>query len=76
MNVAEASLSLKSASLSKKSHKKSKGFYRIITVLLGWVPLSLGIKLRNFIYPTIFAKVGSSVQIEPSVNFTRTYLIH
>lgn len=49
--------------------------YRIVTVLSGWIPLSVGIKLRNLTYRIIFAHLGSSVQIEPSVNFTRTYLI-
>lgn len=49
--------------------------YRIVTVLIGWIPLAIGIKLRNLIYHLFFSQIGTSVQIEPNVNFTRTYLI-
>lgn len=49
--------------------------YRIVTVLIGSIPLAIGIKLRNLIYHLVFSQIGASVQIEPNVNFTRTYLI-
>lgn len=61
--------------VSQKSSARLGRSYRVITSLIGGVPLSLGMKLRGVLYRSIFASMGTSIQIEPEVNFTRTYLI-
>ena len=61
---------------NQSNYLKFDRAYRGITTLVGWIPLSVGMKLRKLIYPSVFASVGTNVQIEPNVNFTRTYLIH
>lgn len=43
------------------------------TTLVGWLPLSIGRKLRRVLYRGIFKQVGRSVQIEPLVEFINTY---
>ena len=48
---------------------------KIITTLLGYVPLLPGLGLRYLVYPTIFRKMGRSVRIEPDVRFKNSQLI-
>jgi len=40
---------------------------RVVTALVGWVPLSLGFKLRERLYRKLFAKVGTFPYIQPGV---------
>ncbi len=45
----------------------------LVTTLLGWIPsIALGSKLRNVLYRTIFARIGSSVYIQNGVEFLNT----
>lgn len=60
---------------SKKNKIPLKKIERLITTCIQWIPLSPGMKLRNFVYRSIFLQIGTSVQIEPNVNFTKPYLI-
>lgn len=59
----------------KSSHPKFNQNYRGVMTLVEGIPLSVGMKLRRLVYPHIFARMGTNVQIEPNVNFTRSYLI-
>ncbi|MBE9177118.1 acyltransferase [Oculatella sp. LEGE 06141] len=45
----------------------SRRWETIAIALLGWMPLSIGKKLRQLVYPTILAKLGSAVDIAPGV---------
>jgi acetyltransferase-like isoleucine patch superfamily enzyme len=40
-----------------------------ITALIGSIPMIVGKKLRQFIYPSLFKKFGRNVDIEPGVQF-------
>lgn len=42
----------------------------LVTTLVGWVPLPIGVKLRNLLYRSIFQQTGKSVCIQPDVEFT------
>jgi acetyltransferase-like isoleucine patch superfamily enzyme/putative methionine-R-sulfoxide reductase with GAF domain len=45
----------------------------LVTTFLGWIPsIALGSKLRNVLYRTIFARIGSSVYIQNGVEFLGT----
>jgi acetyltransferase-like isoleucine patch superfamily enzyme len=41
----------------------------LVINLVEWVPAKLGIKLRNLLYRWMFERFGTSVQIQPSVEF-------
>ncbi|NEU72825.1 GAF domain-containing protein [Hassallia byssoidea VB512170] len=42
----------------------------LVTTILGWIPsIALGAKLRNVLYRSIFARIGSSVYIQNGVEF-------
>lgn len=43
----------------------------ILTALVAWIPKAPGIVLRNWVYRFLFAKVGSSVRIQPGVEFVQ-----
>ena len=60
---------------NQKSPIQLSQIARIVTTAIEGIPLSVGMKLRRLIYPHIFARMGANVQIEPKVNFTRSYLI-
>ncbi len=48
----------------------------LFTTFLGWIPsIALGAKLRNVLYRTIFARIGSSVYIQNGVEFLGTSCI-
>lgn len=48
----------------------------LVTTILGWIPsIALGAKLRNVLYRSIFARIGSSVYIQNGVEFIGTYCI-
>lgn len=47
----------------------------LITTLVGTIPLSPGFTLRKLLYPTIFKRMGSSVYIQPGVEFIRACCI-
>lgn len=74
MSVAQ-NKSISESPCNKESRVKFGRTYRLVTTLVGWTPLSLGMKLRNFIYRIVFEKMGAAIQIEQNVHFTRTYLI-
>ncbi len=59
----------------QKNQGKMGRSYRVAIALLAPIPLSVGMKLRNWLYPGIFARMGSNVQIEPNVEFNQTYWI-
>jgi hypothetical protein len=62
--------------LDRKNNQGKLGrSYRVAIALLAPIPLSVGMKLRNWLYPRIFARMGSNVQIEPNVEFNQTYWI-
>lgn len=48
---------------------------KIITTLLGWIPLLPGLGLRYLLYPTIFRKMGRSVKIYPDVRLKNSQWI-
>ncbi len=54
-----------SLSKPKRLHKLES----IAISLVGWVPTSVGKKLRSLLYRPIFERLGSSVQIHPGVEF-------
>ncbi|MGK7952954.1 MAG: DapH/DapD/GlmU-related protein [Xenococcaceae cyanobacterium] len=74
MNLQDYS-SIATKSDFQKKQISLKKIERLITTCFQWIPLSLGMKLRNFVYHYIFCQIGTSVQIEPNVNFTKPYLI-
>lgn len=74
MSVGQERLSLKSH-LKQEENLKWGRNYRIAIALLGGIPLSLGMKIRHFLYQGFFKHLGNDVQIEPNVEFTRTYRI-
>ncbi|MEW5861312.1 MAG: acyltransferase [Cyanobacteriota bacterium] len=47
----------------------------LLITLLGWVPSSLGLVLRNHLYGTILRRIGTSVLIQPGVEFIRACCI-
>ncbi|MBD2743572.1 acyltransferase [Coleofasciculus sp. FACHB-1120] len=47
----------------------------LLITLLGWVPLSLGLALRNHLYGNILRRIGTSVLIQPGVEFIRACCI-
>lgn len=48
----------------------------LVTTFLGWIPsIALGAKLRNILYRSIFARIGSSVYIQNGVEFLNTSCI-
>ncbi len=48
----------------------------LVTTSLGWIPtIALGAKLRNILYRTIFARIGSSVYIGQGAEFLGTSCI-
>ena len=59
----------------KNLNVKFRFTYRLVLSLVEGLPLSAGMKLRRLAYRSVFAKLGNSVQLEPNVNFTRTYLV-
>ncbi|MBW4486462.1 MAG: acyltransferase [Trichocoleus desertorum ATA4-8-CV12] len=52
-------------STAQRSHRQEA----FITALVGWVPLSPGFSLRQKLYHSIFAKLGSLVFIRPGAEF-------
>lgn len=49
--------------------QRSRRQEALITTLVGWVPLSPGFALRQKLYRSIFAKLGSPVFIRPGAEF-------
>ncbi|WP_293140971.1 acyltransferase [Okeania sp. SIO3I5] len=47
-----------------------RGKTMVLTTLVGWVPLPPGIVLRSLLYRTMFRRIGKSVRIQSSVEFT------
>lgn len=54
---------------TKKSPKLMRLKEVLVTTSLGWIPTTLGAKLRNLAYRTIFRRLGDSVFIQNSVEF-------
>lgn len=48
---------------------------KIITTLLGWIPLLPGLAVRYLLYPTIFSKMGRSVKVYPDVRLKNSQRI-
>ncbi|MEM8831456.1 MAG: acyltransferase [Cyanobacteria bacterium P01_G01_bin.19] len=48
---------------------------KIITTLLGWIPLLPGLAVRYLLYPTIFSKMGRSVKVYPDVRLRNSHRI-
>lgn len=42
---------------------------RLVTLLVGWVPLSVGTRLRNLLYKAVLHQLGQAVNIQPGVSF-------
>lgn len=42
---------------------------RILTALVGWIPLSIGTRIRSLLYRAIFRHLGESVNIRANVSF-------
>ena len=42
-----------------------------LTALVEWIPRKPGIVIRNWVYPSLFARLGSSVRIRSRVEFVR-----
>ena len=42
-----------------------------LTALVEWIPRKPGIIIRNWVYPSLFARLGSSVRIRSRVEFVR-----
>ncbi|WP_277877459.1 MULTISPECIES: acyltransferase [Cyanophyceae] len=47
----------------------------LFITFFGWFPLSIGLKLRNFFYRSILGRIGTSVLIQPGVEFIRACCI-
>ncbi len=43
----------------------------ILTALVEWIPRAPGIVLRNWLYRSLFAKIGNSVRIQPGVELVQ-----
>ena len=57
-----------------KTQPDSLWLYRkesILTSLVEWIPRAPGIVLRNWIYRSLFVKIGSSVRIDSGVEFVQ-----
>lgn len=54
-----------SLSKPKRLHKLES----VVIALVGWVPTSVGKKLRSLLYRPIFEQFGTAVQIHPGVEF-------
>jgi acetyltransferase-like isoleucine patch superfamily enzyme len=57
---------------TKKGRFRSQWSYwqeALVFALVTWVPLSPGKTLRRLAYRTVFARIGTSVQIEPGAEF-------
>lgn len=60
----------------KDRQKKSNSLwlYRkesILTALVEWIPRAPGVVMRNWVYRSLFAKIGDSVRIQPGVEFVQ-----
>ena len=56
------------------SNQRTTWSYRresILTALVEWIPKAPGIVLRNWVYQFLFAKLGSSVRIQPGVELVQ-----
>ncbi len=56
----------------QKQQSNSLWLYRnesILTALVEWIPRAPGVVLRNWVYRSLFAKIGDSVRIQPGVEF-------
>lgn len=62
---------IKQIFLSSLSKRKEA----LITASVSWVPLSIGIVLRRFIYRSIVSKIGRSVRIEPQVKLVNAFCL-
>ena len=52
-----------------KTHKETRKGTRLISLLVGWIPLSIGSRLRNLFYKAVLHQIGHSVNIQPGVSF-------
>ncbi|MDJ0572225.1 MAG: DapH/DapD/GlmU-related protein [Pleurocapsa sp. MO_192.B19] len=58
----------------RRTQSNSLWLYRqesILTALVEWIPRAPGIVLRNWVYRSLFAKIGNSVRIQPGVEFVQ-----
>lgn len=58
----------------EKIQSNSSWLYRkesILTALVEWIPRAPGIVLRNWVYRSLFGKIGNSVRIDPGVEFVQ-----
>ena len=58
----------------RKTLSNSWWLYRkesILTALVEWIPRAPGIVLRNWVYRSLFAKLGNSVRIQSGVEFVQ-----
>ncbi|MDJ0687947.1 MAG: DapH/DapD/GlmU-related protein [Xenococcaceae cyanobacterium MO_188.B32] len=56
----------------RKKQSNSLWLYRkesILTALVEWIPRAPGVVMRNWVYRSLFAKMGHSVRIQPGVEF-------
>lgn len=54
------------------SVQKSTSMESLLIALLGWIPLSVGRTLRRMVYRTMFARIGTCVDIQTGVEFAYT----
>ncbi|MEL7330766.1 MAG: acyltransferase [Cyanobacteria bacterium J06560_2] len=54
------------ANTTSKARKRT----RVLTLLCGWIPLSIGVRIRNLIYRTIVRKMGHCVNIQTDVTIS------
>ncbi len=58
----------------RRTQSNSLWLYRkesILTALVEWIPRAPGIVLRNWVYRSLFAKIGNSVRIQSGVEFVQ-----
>ena len=58
----------------RKKQFNSLWLYRkesILTALVEWIPRAPGVFIRNWVYRSLFAKIGNSVRIQPGVEFVQ-----
>ena len=58
----------------QKQQSNSLWLYRnesILTALVEWIPRAPGVVLRNWVYRSLFAKIGNSVRIQSGVEFVQ-----
>jgi acetyltransferase-like isoleucine patch superfamily enzyme len=61
--------------VEKTATQREHQWENVVTALVGWIPLSLGFKLRGHLYRKLFAKTGTFPYIQPGVELIGSHQI-